>query len=83
MLTEAGVSIGRRTIGGALWALAAFGAYRALAFGTTLVLARLLDPTDFGVVGLAMVLVGALTLLQDLGVPASIIYSGRSARVTS
>ena len=80
MLTDTGASIGRRAMDSALWALAALGAYRALAFATTVVLARLLDPADFGIVSFAMVLIGALTLLQDLGVPASIIFSHRPAR---
>jgi PST family polysaccharide transporter len=80
MLTDASASIGRRAMGSALWALAALGAYRALAFATTVVLARLLDPADFGIVSFAMVLIGAMTLLQDLGVPASIIFSHRPPR---
>lgn len=70
-------SVGRLAAGGALWVFLAVLAARFLGFGTSLVLARLLDPADFGLVSFAMVMIGAFTLLQDLGVPAAIIYGKR------
>jgi PST family polysaccharide transporter len=72
--------IGRRTVLGMAWAILAFGAVRALSIGTNLVLARLLTPADFGLVGFALVFIGACRLLQDLGVSAAIVYSGRDPR---
>ena len=65
----------RRVAGGAFWTLLAFAVGKGLGFGTNIVLARLLDPADFGVVSFAMVLIGAFLLLQDLGVGAAIVYS--------
>jgi lipopolysaccharide exporter len=73
-------SLGRRAGLGAAWVLLAFAISRLLGFATNLVLARLLSPSDFGVVGFAMVTIGAFTLLQDLGTPAAIIYGRRDVR---
>jgi lipopolysaccharide exporter len=73
-------SLERRAAGGALWVLLAFAASRLLGFATNLVLARLLSPAEFGVVGFAMVAIGAFTLLQDVGTPAAIVYGRRDAR---
>jgi lipopolysaccharide exporter len=72
--TDSVAAVGRRTAGGAFWSLLSFGAARGLAFGTTLVLARLLSPGDFGLVSFAMIAIGLCSLLQDLGVPAAIVY---------
>lgn len=71
-------SIGKRAMGGAVWVLLAFFAGRTLGIATNLVLARLLSPDDFGLVGFSMIMIGAFTTLQDLGVPASIVYSKRN-----
>lgn len=75
-----GESLARRASRGAVWSLLAFAMARGLAFATSLLLARLLDPADFGIVSFAMIAIGALSLLQDLGVPAAIIYGHRDAR---
>ncbi|MCC6176369.1 MAG: lipopolysaccharide biosynthesis protein [Chloroflexi bacterium] len=79
--SEASAAIGKRAASGALWMLLSFGAARGLAFATNLVLARLLSPSDFGLVSYAMILIGLFTLLQDLGVPAAIIYGKRDLAV--
>src|SRR5207237_4640099 len=70
-------SIRGRAATGALWVLAAFAVARGLSFLSNLILARLLSPVDFGVVSFAMILIGAFTLLQDMGTPSSIVYSRR------
>lgn len=72
--------IGKRAAQGAGWVMLAFGASRALSFATNLFLARLLSPADFGIVSFAMILIGAFTILQDLGVPATLVYSSRDPR---
>lgn len=69
-----GHSIGRRAAGGAFWVFLAFAAAKLLGFVTDLILARLLSPADFGVVSFAMILIGAFSLVQDLGVPTAIVY---------
>jgi O-antigen/teichoic acid export membrane protein len=40
---------------------------------TTIILARLLSPSDFGLVGMAMVVVGFIGIFKDLGTSAAII----------
>ena len=67
-------------IGGTFWVFAAFAIGRALGFGENLILAKILDPSDFGIVGFAMILIGAFTILQDLGVPASVVYTERNIK---
>jgi PST family polysaccharide transporter len=69
--------IARRAGQGAFWVFLAFAVSRGLGFATNLVLARLLSPTEFGLVSFAMVAIGAFTLLQDLGTPAAIVYGRR------
>lgn len=49
------------------WSLAAQIASRAITLLTTIVLARLLVPADFGVVALAVLALTALNVLSDLG----------------
>ncbi|HEV8636016.1 MAG TPA: lipopolysaccharide biosynthesis protein [Chloroflexota bacterium] len=75
-----GLSVERRAAGGALWVLLAFAVSRLLGFASNLVLARLLSPTEFGLVSFAMIAIGAFTLLQDLGTPAAIVYGRRDVR---
>lgn len=75
-----GGSIGTRATHGALWTAVAFGVTRASTLLINLLLARFLGPGDLGTVSFAMIFIGVLLLLQDLGVPAAIIYGTRSAR---
>jgi O-antigen/teichoic acid export membrane protein len=75
--------LAHRTVTGAAWATLAFVAARALSYGSNLVLARLLAPADFGLVSFAMIFIGASALLQDLGVAAAIVHSGRDPRAVA
>ena len=52
---------------GAAWMIAARIAERVLGFGSTIILARLLAPSDFGLVAMAMVFVAAADLLGAFG----------------
>lgn len=76
-------SYGKRAASGAVWVFLASATGKVLGVATNLVLARLLAPDDFGLVSFSMVLIGAFTILQDLGVPASIIYSDRDVKSIS
>lgn len=53
---------------------------RLIGFGSTLVLARLLTPVDFGLVAMAMVVVGLVDVLLDLGVHAALIQNKSADR---
>lgn len=59
-----------RTFGWA--AFSQFGRH-ALHFGSIIVLARLLSPDDFGVMSLAVVVTGFITLFRDMGTGAAVI----------
>jgi PST family polysaccharide transporter len=56
-----------RTLRGGLAKIGSQGATLFLRIGSMIVLARLLDPTDFGVMGMATVVTGAFSLFKDAG----------------
>ncbi len=67
-----------RAKSGAIWTVAGFGANNAIRLGSTLVLTRLLDPSAFGLMTLALTVLGALTMMSDLGTTQSVIRSRRA-----
>ncbi len=58
---------------GVPWTFVTFGAAKVITLVTTVVLARLLTPADFGLMALAMLAFGALGLFQDLGLGATLV----------
>jgi lipopolysaccharide exporter len=52
---------------GVPWTMLAYGANKVLGVATTLVLARLLVPEDFGLMALAVVVVSVMTFLSGMG----------------
>ena len=46
---------------------------QGLQFATTVILARLLLPSDFGLIGMAMVVIGFVEVFRDLGTSAAIV----------
>src|SRR6516164_9910350 len=62
-----------KTIRGGLARLCAQGASLLLRMGSLVVLARLLDPKDFGLVAMVTVFTGALGLFRDFGLSAAAI----------
>jgi len=64
-----------RTAGSSfLWSAASFGSSKLLVFVTTLVMARLLVPEDFGVVAVGLAIVSFLEVALDLGVGSALVY---------
>jgi O-antigen/teichoic acid export membrane protein len=61
------VHLKRQSVVGAFATLSAQGARFVLQTATTMVLARLLSPSDFGLQGMVVVLTGFLTLFGDAG----------------
>lgn len=59
---------------GFLWTLLSFGSNKAVVFATTLVLARLLTPADFGLVAGGLAVLAFLEVALDLGVGSTLIY---------
>lgn len=60
-----------RTIRGASAGICAQAASFLLRIGSLMVLARLLDPTDFGLVGMVTAVTGVLDLFRDFGLSAA------------
>jgi O-antigen/teichoic acid export membrane protein len=73
-------STGTGAFTGGLLSVAMRWTDRLIGFGSTLVLARLLTPADFGLVAMAMVVVGLVDVLLDLGVHAALIQNKSADR---
>jgi O-antigen/teichoic acid export membrane protein len=67
-------SVGTRTVRGLSWMTLSYAGSKALTFASTVVLARLLDPWSFGVVGFVLVCINVLAIFRDLGVGSALIY---------
>src|SRR5689334_4054600 len=63
-----------RAVRGFAWSMLSFGGNKLLVFVSTLVLARLLAPSDFGVVAAGLTFMAYLELTLDLGMSAAVIY---------
>jgi PST family polysaccharide transporter len=68
------------TVRAGVWSFTAHYGAQLLAFATTVALARLLTPTEFGVAGYALVTISFLSIARDLGIGAAIIYEDDDAR---
>jgi O-antigen/teichoic acid export membrane protein len=60
--------------GGVFWSLLSFVGTKALTLLATLVLARLLAPSEFGVLASVLVFITLLEVIGDLGMKATVIY---------
>jgi O-antigen/teichoic acid export membrane protein len=67
--------IGARTLRGAFWAYFSYVGGRLLILVATSILARLLTPKDFGVVGYALVFMALLETVKDLGLGQALVAS--------
>lgn len=68
-----GESLTSRTARGMAWAYGSYVAGRALVLVATAILARLLTPSDFGVVALALTFMAFLDMVSDLGMAESLL----------
>jgi PST family polysaccharide transporter len=74
---------GRTVARASTWAAIGVVASNAIALATTLGLARLLSPADFGTVALATVVTDVLYLLQDLGLSPAVVQHRGEARAAA
>ncbi len=65
--------LGERAISATQWRLASSGVQGGLHFAVGVILARLVSPTEFGLVALAAVVVGLASLISDLGLGPAIV----------
>lgn len=67
------MTIRKRAISGVKWSTVSQFGRQETQLVTTIILARLLSPSDFGLVGMAMVVIGFIGIFKDLGTSAAII----------
>src|SRR6185312_2887630 len=70
---SAAAKSGSHMLRGSAWAVALRWCIRGTGLLSTLILARLLTPADFGIVAMAMLVVGALEILSETGQRLAII----------
>src|SRR3974390_492827 len=63
----------QRAIRGGFAKVCSQGANFSLRMGSLMVLARILDPKDFGLVGMVMAVIGVLSLFRDFGLSTATI----------
>jgi lipopolysaccharide exporter len=68
------------TVNAVAWQGLSFVLGRLLVLVATVILARVLGPTDFGLVSLALVFVGFVSVMADFGVAQALIYRQHSPR---
>lgn len=74
-MSSDGASVTSTILRGASWNYAAFGASKLAVLASTLVLARLLVPEEFGLIALGLLVLSYLDALGDLGMASWVIYS--------
>ena len=62
-----------KAVSGVKWATVSQAIQQVTHLLTTIILANILAPSDFGLVGMAMVITGFITIFKDLGTSAAII----------
>src|SRR5262245_40690433 len=67
------MSLAKQTLSGIAWTSVGRVVAQVASFVVTLFLARLLEPSDFGLVGMAAVISGFLSLIGELGLGAALV----------
>jgi len=80
-MTYAPGDLARTGVRGAAWQGLAFVAGKMIVLITTIVLARLLSPTEYGLVALALVLMAYAETVADAGVAQALVYLPRTGVV--
>jgi lipopolysaccharide exporter len=66
-------SVGSELLRGGAWMVAMRWTMRGIGIVSTLILVRLLDPSDFGIIAMAMIVVGFLEVMAESGVELALI----------
>ncbi|MBU0467603.1 MAG: MOP flippase family protein [Candidatus Omnitrophica bacterium] len=67
-------NLSKRAAKGAAWGLISNVTVSAISFLSTAILARLLEPKDFGLFGMAMIVTGVVRLFGDFGLSAALVH---------
>jgi len=73
MVTPSATTIRQRGISGVKWNMASQAGQQGAQLLTMAILTRLLAPADFGLVGMATIVIGFLNIFKDLGTSSAII----------
>lgn len=74
------MSLRADAISGVKWSGVSMGVVTTLQFVTLAILARLLSPSDFGLMGMVMVVIGFARLFADMGISGAIIHRQDATR---
>jgi len=66
-------SLTHQTLSGLLWTFYGKGAYALLQMAILAILARLVSPTDFGVVSAALIVIGLSTIMSQVGLAPALV----------
>lgn len=77
MTTAQDRKLGRQEAGAAAWNVAAYVSGRVILLISTIATTRLLDPEDFGLLGLAVAITTFLDALNSFGLPSAYLYFAR------
>lgn len=69
-----------KAVSGIKWSTASQVGRQGIQLLTTVILARLLSPSDFGLLGMAMVVIGFIGVFKDLGTAAAVIQQKESSQ---
>lgn len=69
--------IKKKAMRGGLWTVAAYGGSQAIRFGANVILAWVLVPGDFGLMGLVTIILTGLQMFSDIGIGPAIIQNQR------
>ncbi|MBC7878300.1 MAG: lipopolysaccharide biosynthesis protein [Anaerolineales bacterium] len=72
----------KATVRGVFWTYSAFYLGKILVFASTVILARLLTQSDFGVVSFALLIIGFLDVINGAGLSSALIYYQEDERAT-
>ena len=70
---DGSLGLGRRVVAGSFWMFLGTGAQNLLQLVVLIVLARLVSPTDFGMVAAALLVIGFSSIFSQLGVGPAIV----------
>ena len=65
--------IGHKALKGSKWVFLSTILSKSFQFITTIILARLLLPADFGIIAISQIIIGVVSLFQDMGMTQALI----------